>query len=498
MIHQQRLSNWDHWIRQGESAKVRQLCQALNFKKIPRALIVEYAQIARRVGSIDLILKWLGPIVHPKKILEKEVTPQEKAIYGLGLVRAGAFREAQQILEGITAEEDPQAAFYRASLFINQWNYRKAIPQLKKYIRDPAVLPYAKLVGRLNLCASLISVRKFDAAEIEIERLMRKLQLGKTELLRGNLFEIRSQFYFEKGDWGRALEDLGSAEALLKRADPRSRLYVDKWKTIIRQKQLRSDSLGIDCQNLGIGEKVSREEILSLGQLRERAVNIQDWETLRDCDLNEAVDNQDFNLGLRVFWGSHLAPYKRRVLDLFHNGLTIGNEFVWISPYGKAAESVDSDLVALAPTTLLKKFFFLMTRELYRPLRITELSDFLHPQEFFNPQSTPEKIHSLVLRARNWLENMGLPLKIVSYRKGFKLEFTGPGQLLLHLSLSQAKKISIPVKIKAQKTFTSQEWARENNVSARTARRQLAVLVKLGQIGGTQQGPRTFYWVRAL
>lgn len=484
-IHQQRLSSWDLLIRQGESVKVRQLCQALNFKKIPRTLVVEYAHIARRVGLVDLILKWLGPVVHAKKAFEQEASPQEKALYGLGLVRAGAFREAQQILEGISAEQDPQAAFYRASLYINQWNYRKAIPQLKKYIRDSAVLPYAKLVGRLNLCASLVSIRKLEAAEFEIGRLIKKLQLGKTELLRGNLLEVRSQLFFEKGEWAKALEDLESAEALLKKADPRSRLYVDKWKTIIHHKQMK------------VSTTLPSEEVNNFTKLKERAVAIQDWETLRDCDLNLALDTQDFELGLKVFWGSLFAPYKKRILELFENRLRPANEFLWISPLGRADSAFDLDLIDLAPTIQLKKFFFLMTRELYRPLRITELSDFLYPDEFFNPQSTPEKIHSLVLRARKWLESQGLPLKIVSYRKGFKLEFTGPGQLLLYRNLNLAKQISIPEKIRAQNTFTSEQWARENQVSARTARRQLADLVRRGLVESIQRGPRSLYWVKS-
>src|SRR5262249_15524932 len=162
---------------------------------------------ARRVGAPDLIVLWLRPIVRSEKILAQAATEKEKALYALGLLRLGAFFEASQILSEVDPEKDPQVYFYRASMTINQWNYSKAIPDLKKYLHHTEVPAYSKLVGRLNLCASLVSVLKTDLAEKEIGKLMRKLERSENPLLKGNLLEIRSQLLHEQGKSDQALLD---------------------------------------------------------------------------------------------------------------------------------------------------------------------------------------------------------------------------------------------------------------------------------------------------
>ena len=183
--HQEQLKIWDEWIRQGQGQKVRSLCRQLNHKKIPRNFLVGYAQIARRVGASDLILLWLRPIVRNEKVLAKPATDSEKAIYGLALLRLGAFREARQILDAVNPEKDPQVYFYRASLQMNQWNYKKAIPDLKRYVRQKEIPAYSRMVGRLNLCASLVSNQSWALAEAEIGKLMRLFEKTQVPLLKG-------------------------------------------------------------------------------------------------------------------------------------------------------------------------------------------------------------------------------------------------------------------------------------------------------------------------
>ena len=68
---------------------------------------------------------------------------------------------------------------------------------------------------------------------------------------------------------------------------------------------------------------------------------------------------------------------------------------------------------------------------------------------------------------------------------------------MVHKKLNVQNKIVIPEKLENQKTFTSQHWATENNVSTRTARRQLAELVKNGLLEFTPRGPRSLYRVKA-
>lgn len=476
MTHAERLLQWDEWIRQGAASKVRSLCRKLNHKQIPREHLVDYGHIARRVGAPDLIVLWLRPIVRSEKILSRTATDKEKALYALGLLRLGAFTEAAQILSEIDPEKDPQVYFYRASMNLNQWNYKKAVPDLKKYIHHSDVPIYSKYVGRLNLCAALVSTGNSRLAEQEVSRLMKRLDDQQGSLLKGNLLEIRSQLLYDQGQFTEALQDLEEASKLLHKADERSILYVRKWQLIIQLKAAPN----------------SAEILQELDSLKVRAIAIKEWEIVRDCDLHRALALRDQNLIQRVFWGSHFQGYKERIAKMFGQ-FDIEKSFLWRSEPGKqSAESPIVDLVGLAPTPALKKLFFILTRELYQPLRTTEILDSLYPGEFYHPVASPAKLHRLITRAREWLNQQGLPIAVESFRNAYRLGFLGPCQLRLHSHLSLEKKLELPQVIE-DGFFSSRDWAIEKSISERTARLQINRLVKQGLLEMKARGPQTRY-----
>lgn len=464
------LKQWDSLIRGGQARLVREHCKRINHKQIPRQVLVEYCQIARRVGAPDLIVRWLQPAVRVKK----DATESEKALYALGLFRLGAFREAEQLLSECRAETEPQIFFYRASLYINQWNYHQAIPELRKYIRNPKVTEYSKLVGRLNLCASLVGNQDFNKAELEIEKLLKKVGSQEYSLLRGNLLEIRSQLFVEKEKFDQALKDLTDAGSLLKNADERSMVYVDKWKAIIHLKKCPPPKTNFQI----------------FDSIRERALHIQDWETIREIDLSWSLAAHDHDLFLRVYWGSRFNHYKDRVKKLFNDNRNIKDQFIWKNSPEEQTEMA-FDLVEMAPTKLLKRLFFILTRDFYRPFRSTELIDYIYENEFYNPISSPVKLHRLLLRARVWLREMGLPIIIEVKRNSFRLKAQTP--LILKSNLGASEHFfQLPTEF-LHKSFTATEWARVFDISERSARRQLSGLVVQGVLAKVGHGRRTKY-----
>ncbi len=470
------LEQWDIWIKDGQASKVRSLCRQLNHKKIARELLIEYAQVARRVGASDLIILWLRPIVRSEKILSQAPTESEKALYALGLLRLGAFREARQILSEIDPEKDPQMYFYRASLHINQWSYGKAIPDLKKYIKHPKVSSYSKLVGQLNLSAALVSTFKFEQAEQQISSLLKKLPQEKSSLLKGNLLEIRSQLLYEEGRYAEALDDLEKAAHLLNKADERSLLYVQKWRLIIQLKTHHD----------------KKAVLTELENLKNRATEIGEWESVRDCDLHRALVLKDRDLILKVYWGSRFEAYKKRILNLF-GPLDTGSKFILKSHTDSNNRSAPTlDLVDSAPTPILKKLFFILTREFYQPLRITEILDEIYSNEFYHPLTSPAKLHRLIARGRQWMSKQGFPIDIKSYQNSFKLEFLAPCNLVLSKDLQSQKEQLLP-QVTAQEFFSAKDWALEKQISERAARNQILKLVKLGQLEIQKRGPKTRY-----
>lgn len=473
MNYEQQLKEWDEWIKQGQSLKVRALCRQLNHKKIPRLLLVDYAQIARRVGASELILLWLSPIVRSEKALIKPATESEKAIYGLALLRLGAFREAGQILAGIDPKKDPQVYFYRASLNINQWNYSRAIPDLKRYVQQKEIPLYSSLVGRINLCASLVSNKNSLQAENEIKTLMRILEKNKMPLLLGNLLEIRSQLRYDQNKPEMALADLQQASMILQKADERSRIYIEKWRLINEMK-----------------ESANPMRFLSeFAELKAKASEIKDWETCRDCDLQQARVLHNKELMLRVYWGSQFLGYKKRILAVFSD-LNPGSNFVWQN--NTSSSDAAFDIVSEAPTEILRKLFFILTREMYQPLRITEIIDQLYPDEYYNPVTSPAKLHRLIARARNWLAQQQIPVSIESFGQAFKLTFQAPFNLLLLKYFPAQIAVHLP-SVTKQDFFKAKDWAQEMSISARTARHQIQLLVEKGLVQSYIRGPNTKY-----
>lgn len=474
----EQLKEWDELIRQGQSVEVLKLCRRLNHKQIPRDLLLDYAQIARRVGAPELILFWYSPIVRSEKEFDQHATAQEKAIYALGLFRLGAFQEAKEILSEIDPAQDPQVNFYFASLYINQWLYAKAIPKLKAYIKDPRVPLYPKMVGRLNLCTCLQSVGKFKAAETEIRRLMKILSRHKLSLLQGNLYEIRAQLHIEMKLWDDARVDLELAAQHLKYADSRSQIYVDKWKNTI-----------------ALSSSTNKESaLLELEAIKARALVAQDWESVRDCDFRRATSTENQILLLHVYWGTLFPGYKDRVLEVLNAGRNQAKEFVWHSDPSQP-DHQPVDLVQEAPTETIRRLLFCLTRETYRPLRLTELFDQIYESEFFHAKSSPAKLRQLIARTRQWIEEKNYPIEIIAIRNSYQLRFTAPMSLLLRDSLqaSKADLVSIPQPVKEKDQFTAADWASAQNVSSRTARRQILELVRCGKIKSFIRGPKTFY-----
>src|SRR5207302_175208 len=50
--------------------------------------------------------------------------------------------------------------------------------------------------------------------------------------------------------------------------------------------------------------------------------------------------------------------------------------------------------------------------DFYRPLQLAELHERLYPREYFNPFSSPDRVHQAARRLRRWLQENRIPLGI--------------------------------------------------------------------------------------
>lgn len=472
------LSQWDQEIQSGRASVVKKEISKTNIKKVPRTLLLSFCQMARRVGRPELILLWLNPIVRPQKILQENASPQEQAIYALALLRLGAFNEATKLLQDLDPRQDPQIYFYKASLHINQWNYGKAVPELRRYIKATPKKSYEQLVGLLNLCSCLVSLRRWSSAELEIQRLYKKLKRQDLPLLTGNLLEIRSQMHLSQNQYDNSLKDIQLAQKYLSSESGRAHLYVHKWEKII---QLRRNK-----------NKVTNDYF---DKIKEVAQNIQDWETLRDCDFQLALHNQDA-VGLEhLYWSSFFPNYKKRVIQSMSSSLVLKDSYIWYHhSFEKSTVEKPVDLVLLTTSPCLRKLFQLLLSEHYRPLRVTEIFATVYPDEYYNPLSSPAKIKRLIQRGRILLKQKNLDMEIANWDQSYKLKASPKYPLVIHKNLPEVIKNDVPDRFLKLSHFTCQDWAKYFSISLRTARRQLQDLIKVHKIVGVYKSSRTYYY----
>lgn len=479
------VDEFDQQIKNGNSNGVYLVCKKINSTEIPRSLVIDYAEVARRIGKPHLIIRWLRPIIRSEKILNLNPTYKEQSAYAQGLIRIGAFNEAEsliaQILKLPECKSDPQIHFTQASLNINQWRYKSAIPHLKKHLSTPSVNSYSKIVSQLNLCSSLVGLGKHNTAWKEILKLEKKLKNTQYNLIKGNLAEIKSQVLFFLGQYSEARLSLHLASQLLQRADERSLNYVEKWNLLIDLKQTKDNST----------INIILEKLL---KLREKSVALGDWESVRDIEFQTALNKNDIPGILKVYWGSRFESYKKRILSTYLSEYKVqldpGVSFIFkfeninlqdekkLLPF-KNTEIYD--LVKLAPTKSLKKLFYFLSVELYKPLQLTEISDYLYPNEYYNPITTPAKIHRLIANAREWLSIQKIPVEISIFKNGVKLKFIKSCNIIIHKNMNDRKlenQIEIKEELKNKENFSAHDFAVIYGIADRTARSYLQTLLK--------------------
>ncbi len=206
---------------------------------------------------------------------------------------------------------------------------------------------------------------------------------------------------------------------------------------------------------------------------------------MRDIDFNIALARKSETDFLRVYWGSGFVAYKKNIWKAFQDrvGRTIilPNQFIWTTDLGGKDPGPTINLVNQAPTKLLKTLFIALTKDLYRSIRLVELSDELFPEEYFNPESTPARIARLISTARKWLLQQNYPLTIKTKNNSFRLQFHQPCSLILQKRY-QTEKDSLlnllPKELIQAKVFTLSEFVNHSDLSRRTARLRLSQLSK--------------------
>ncbi len=377
----------------------------------PRSLTARFANLLRRMGGTKHALAILNPIV--RNDFEKP-TIEETIEYASCLCRHGLVDESITLLNSIVNEPHAEIQYELAIAYISKWDYPSSIPYLLKYLSFKNLSPYKICVGEVNLAAAYIYTNENEKAESLLKKLIVKLQNSGFNLLCGNALELLGEIALSKGDFNQASEFFKESGAKLQSSNPRYQLYLEKWKVII--KMLR--------------ENGSQESLLECSQLRKKAAELHDWNSLREIELYKAVVTKNVEAITNLYYGVPSSEYRKRILLIWGKPLKIEDNYDRkIGPESVKAKkifdiSAGKDLqtgAQLKPGQSMHRLLQTLTTDFYAPFLTTKIFSHVFKDVFYNPATSPQQVHQIVKRLNDWFLENKIPLTIKHSKAGYRL-----------------------------------------------------------------------------
>jgi hypothetical protein len=428
-----------------------------------------------------MALRVLNPIVRPSARKQGNPTGEEKAEYAASLTRAGAVSEALTILETIDPTAVPTALLYESFALVTQWRYTETIPLLERYLASKGLSDYQRLVGQVNLAAAMVAERRHEDARPMLDALAEETRRLGLSLLHGNSLELSAQNAILAKRWRDAEAFLGRAEAALAKSGGLDELFVRKWRAVL---SLLRDGGAI--------------AVAALEYVRGEALARRHWETTRECDLFLAIGCRDEKLALALYFGTPYPAYRARIQVELGGRLQLPETYEWDladprwgQPSVQHRKTTQIDLLVRAGDKgngfkagqLLHRLLLFLSRDFYRPARVASIHAEVYPDEYFNPVSSPTRVHQIVKRLKQSLERAAVPIAIVEDQGTYRLRATTPCRLLLPGIAPKSRADALLDRLKARagdREFSATEAAAWLSLSPRTTLRLLTAAVSSG------------------
>lgn len=404
----------------GSIREAAKLLEQVSPDGLSRNNLLTLVQLLRRTGLYETALKLLVPFVRPKKV-SAPATPAERAEYAICLQRLGSSREAAQLLETVNPAEAPEALLYRAILSFSDWNYFSGIQPLQELIKTSAQDSYLARVGQLNLSAAYLMTGEYQKADELLGELTEKLKSRGEKLLLCNAFEVWSQLDILTNRLERADEHLKAAESILTGIKTLDRLWLMKWRAV--------------------REAMATQSLDPLAPVQAEALRKGHWETLRDLDFHRLRVRFDQKLYRRLYFGTNSVFYRDRLKSFFPGELI--PKALAFYPDGRVLENLDGaiDLYTdfkdeLSAGALPHALMMLLFSDWYKRFRTGHLYAILFKNEYFNPETSLNRVHQVVKRLREAMQAQMPNFDIDHDPSGYRMDFD---------------KIDRPIKIEADR-----------------------------------------------
>lgn len=420
-------SAWESLIRSGQGSKLRTEIIELQDSKFSRTDTLRLANVARRVGLPQISIKLLRPLVRSNTGLNNKASAEEKAEYAAALIREGVVGEGLKILNSITDKTlYPESLLYSAFGLFTRWDYEASIPLLTEYVKLTQN-EYQRILGHINLVASLIFTKKFKEANVLLKKLVQQTEQEQFKLSHSYCLELYGQYYLQLKDFDMARNYFKKAGALSANSATSMPFLVRKWLAI-------TDLL---AANKSCKATPTSLEIKQLESIKAEALNFSDFETVRTCDLHIAIYLQDKNLAKHVYFGSSHRKFRENVAAQITHFTDIPEQYdqILLSPPKSAKKVRYFDMHAakelegraqLKNGQAMHRVFKIISSDFYKPVRATEIFALAFPNEYFDQTVSINRVHQIIKRLRLWLVSSNIPLEIIENNNSYKIQSTEP------------------------------------------------------------------------
>ncbi|MBI4403813.1 MAG: hypothetical protein HY537_06620 [Deltaproteobacteria bacterium] len=472
-------------IRKGASQQARKLLRSVLDKKIGRQEIHRFAALARRAGLPYLSVRLLHPIVRPTGSKLWVATDEERSEYAASLTYLGAAEEALALLRVVDSTRVPDALLFEAFALFAQWNYEQSIPILERYVSCKDLNDYARTVGKVNLLAAFIAGSHYQQADTLARELLAYTHSRQLNLLYGNCLELSAQSLIQQSRWAEARTCLEKAAKLFEDTLSLGQLFVRKWTAVMNFEKARNKA----------------SALAELASVRQQAQDQSNWETVRDCDRVRALGLKDRSLLAHLYFGTPFECYRKRLLDSIHWDFQLPDHYVW-KINGSSGNALDLLLGhpgagGLKAGQVMHKLLLALVSDFYRPLRVAVAYRYLYPDEFYNPVTSPARIHEAVRRLKGWFRAHKLPLMVSEKLGYYSLQALRPCSIKIYrqgfLDTKSKLLASRAKHTLSSGPFSAKEAAIQLGLSTRSTLRLLQQLQSDGTIERIGNGPRTQY-----
>ncbi len=415
-------------IREGKIAHARQILKGVKRTDLRKSEFVIIANFCFRTGLYNLGLRTLKDIVRPTNSLSNDVArDEEKLEYASLLNEIGARKEALILLDEVDESHQPRVHLIRAFIFFSYWRYEDSIPSLEAYI-DSEEDDYRRAVGRLNLCSALIFVSQYQRAASELSDLLQFCTTNKFNNLKTHILRMRSMIFIDQSKYEEARMSLDHCQDLIQGTTRGGSFLVRKWYKLINAY-----------------EASGKERNLLFDELIDESYRLGFWESYRDMSFRKAISVEKEDLFRKVYFGTPYSSYRQVMTKKMNPAWSLPESLLFGSPDGKWLFDTNTNIFrnskpVLDDDGIVLKLIKLLNKDQFRPMSLGNIFNELYSGDFYDPNSSPNRVRQSLFRLRESLRAGGVPIEVIQESFRYSLNFLEDISIRAHINESVLNK----------------------------------------------------------